>query len=366
MTGVFKNTSFLFFCFSIVCFTMPVVGQDVSEKSLVSPELLKAGKLEIVSQNKVPIKEGENLSRLFIVENYLYALSDRNYIVCISRNVNSTIFSRPIAEVGFPVLGLDIYRGMLFSVIGNELIEINQELGTNISSKRLKFNATCPAVRNNLRYYVGSIDRRMHVLRAEDKIPLFEVAPEDKSLITSIVARENLVLFTTDSGIIRCIAPEAPKLLWKFNAAEGIVGPVVDDGRFLFFASRDANIYKLDIFAGRLIWKYPAGAKLDNAPNVTEKIVYQYVRNKGLAAINKENGKLIWRLPEGLDLLAESGQKAYVITNKGTLTVMDNSKAKKLYSINLASADRYATNVLDSKIYIADRSGRIICIKPSE
>jgi len=65
-------------------------------------------------------------------------------------------------------------------------------------------------------------------------------------------------------------------------------------------------------------------------------------------------------------LLAESGRKAYVITNTGKLVVMDNKKAKQLYSVNFAGVSRYATNVADSKIYIADESGRIACLEPVE
>jgi hypothetical protein len=48
----------------------------------------------------------------------------------------------------------------------------------------------------------------------------------------------------------------------------------------------------------------------------------------------------------------------------GTLVVMDNKKAKQLYLVNFAGVSRYASNVADSRIYIADKSGRIACFKP--
>jgi len=66
----------------------------------------------------------------------------------------------------------------------------------------------------------------------------------------------------------------------------------------------------------------------------------------------------------GVDLLAEANGKAYVITNVGTLVVMDNKKAKQLYSVNFANVSRYAANVADSKIYIGDKAGRVACLKP--
>ena len=105
---------------------------------------------------------------------------------------------------------------------------------------------------------------------------------------------------------------------------------------------------------------------LDKAPLLTQEVVYQRVGYKGLAAIDKISGELLWQLDEGADLLAEAEEKAYVITNVKTLAVMDNSKGEKLYSVNLAQVSRYAANTIDSKIYIADESGRIACIEPVE
>lgn len=93
-------------------------------------------------------------------------------------------------------------------------------------------------------------------------------------------------------------------------------------------------------------------------------MVYQYVPDEGLSAIDKESGKVLWRMKDGVDLLAEADDKTYVITQMGTLTVMDNKKAKPMYTVDLSGVTRYATNVIDSRIYIADKSGRIACLQP--
>jgi len=114
------------------------------------------------------------------------------------------------------------------------------------------------------------------------------------------------------------------------------------------------------------VWKYQTAGMLEKAPRVTEEVVYQYVRGKGVTAINKESGKFMWSVPGGDDLLAEARGKAYVITKNRTLVVMDNVRAKKLYSVNFAGVSRYAANPADSRIYIADERGRIACLQPIE
>ena len=343
-----------------------IAAKEGGSRWLVSPELLKHAKLEMLWLNELPIRETEGLERLFILGNRIYALSGHNYMVCLNRQNGNVVFGRSVAPVGFPVLGLKLYKDELISIVGNELVEINPESGTERSAKRLGFDAICPAVRNSSYFYLGGADRRVHALRAADKVQVFEAAADNDSRITSIVADEDFVVFATDTGACVSITPDGPKRLWQFNAAEGIVGPIVRDGDSLFFASRDTNIYKLNILTGKLVWKYQTAAMLERGPRVTWEVVYQYVRDKGFAAIDKKSGKLMWQLPEGVDLLAEADGKAYVITSMGTLVVMDNNKARQLYSVNFAEVSKYVANTIDSKIYIADKSGRIACIKPVE
>lgn len=333
---------------------------------LVSPELLAHSQLEIVWRNKLPIRENESLEQLFILGNRIYALSDRNYIVSLNREDGNVIFSRPIGGVGLPVLGLELYEDELFYIIGNKLVEIESASGTKRSSRRLAVSAICPAARNSSYFYVAAADRRMHTLRASDKVQVFEVAAENESRITSIAADEEFVVFGTDAGNVISITADRPRRLWQFDAAGSIVEPMIKDAKSLFVASEDTNVYRVEITTGKLDWKYAAGAVLEKSPRVTQNVVYQYVRGRGLAAIDKENGELMWQLAEGVDLLAEAEEMAYVITNTGELVVMDNKKMRRLYSVNFAGVSRYTANTVDSKIYIADEAGRIACLKPIE
>jgi outer membrane protein assembly factor BamB len=116
----------------------------------------------------------------------------------------------------------------------------------------------------------------------------------------------------------------------------------------------------------QLIWKHQTAAVLEDAPIVTQDIVYQHVKGKGLTALNKNTGSALWQVPGGLDLLTEAGNKAYVITDNRKLVVMDNIKAKKLYSVNLVGVTKHTSNITDDKIYIADNLGRIACLEPVE
>lgn len=333
---------------------------------LVSPQLLQQAGLETVWQTQLPLKHGENLRTLHILGSRIYALTDQNYIASLGREKGGMVFSRAFAPVGFPILGLELYEDELFSIVGSELVEINEEFGTERGTKRLDYRLVCPAARNSSYFYLSGIDKRIHALRADDKVQIFEVAADDGSMITSIIADEAFVVFATETGNVVGITAGGAVKLWQFDAAGAITGPVVRDGTSLFFASRDTNVYRVDMVDStdkQFVWKYQTAAVLDRAPRVTQDVVYQYVRYKGLSAIDRASGKLIWEVPGGIDLLTEAAGRAYVM-GKGELVVMDNKKAKRLYSVNFADVSRHTANMGDSKMYIADRKGRIACLKP--
>jgi len=336
---------------------------------LVSPELLEHTKLKILWENELPIKENESLERLIIIDEHIYALSDLNYMISLDREKGNMIFGNSVAPAGLPIVGLELYGNKLLSLIGDNLVEIDPETGEKLSTWHPELSIVCPIIRNSSYFYLAGTDRRLQVLRAEDMVRVFEVAADNKPMITSIIADENFVIFTTDGGNVISIAPDRPNRLWQFDAAGGVIGPIVRYGNSLFFACKDTNLYRIDMVDMKtvnLVWKYQTNALLDKAPYVTAEVAYQRAGDKGLAAIDKKSGKLLWQLAEGADLLAEANEKAYVITKTKTLVVMDNNKGKRLYSANFAQASRYAANTMDSKIYIANKDGRIACITPVE
>jgi len=368
MLKMWRCRFFLLVSFLVLCNAARDIAAEGSSWWLVSPELLKHAKLEIVWQTRLPLEQGESLRDLRILGNRIYALSNRNYIVSLDREKGGCVFDRPFAPIGLPIVGLELYNNELFSIVGSELVEINLEFGTERGAKPLGFGSVCPPARNSSYFYLSGTDGRIHTLRAEDKVQVFKVAADNDSMITSIIADENFVVFGTEAGNVVSITPDGPRRLWQFDAAGGIAGPIVKDEKSLFFASKDTNVYRVDIvdtLKREFVWKYQTEAVLDRAPRVTREVVYQHVLYQGLSAINRESGKLMWEVPGGIDLLAEAAGKAYVIA-KGRLVVMDNKKAKRLYSVNFAGVSKYAANMADSKIYIADKAGRIACLKPVE
>jgi len=370
MLKILSGKFVLLVSFLVLCVVQTSFASESGSRWLVSPELLEHARLKTLWENELPIKKTDSLEQLLILGNRIYALSHRSYMISLNREKGNMIFVKSFTPAGLPIEGLNLYGDELISIAGSKLFEIDPESGKDRKTLNVGFGIVCPAARNSSYFYLGGVDGRLHTLRANDKVQVFEAAAKNESMITSIVADETFVVFATDAGNVVGITPNRPRQLWpQFDAAGSIIGPMVRDGMSLFFASKDTNVYRVDmvgLLGRRLIWKYQAAGVLERAPRVTQEVVYQYVPHKGLTAIDKESGTFIWSVPGGAELLAEVKGKAYVITKKGTLEVMDNVRAKKLYSVNFAQVSRYAANTVDSKIYIADQRGRIACLQPVE
>jgi outer membrane protein assembly factor BamB len=340
-------------------------GEDTSYWC-ISKDLLDHAGLTLAWQDTLPLKPGEQIDVMTVLDNRLYVRSDRNYVWSFDRDSGKVVFAISLAPRGFPILGWTAYGDRLICVIGNRLVELDIYTGIKRRVSDLDVSIVAPPVRNDDFFYVGAADRRLHAFRASDLVELFEVAAENDSLITTIVANKDMVVLGTDAGNLLAITADGPRKLWEFKAVEGISGPVIRDGDSFFFASKDTNVYRVDMVEPTrvvLAWRHQMEAVLDRAPRVTKDAVYQYALGRGLTAVDRQTGRTLWSLPEGTDLAAQDGAKAYVTTKTNTLTIMDNAAGRRLSSVNFASIVNHAANTEDAKIYIADVLGHVACLE---
>jgi outer membrane protein assembly factor BamB len=304
---------------------------------------------------------------MVIIGERLYVLTSQNFLVSLDRKNGEPVFSREIGERGFPVFGLNSYGGELYSVVGNKLTQINEQSGETISEINFDYGVVCPASRNKDFFYVGGSDKCVHTLKAENKVEVFKAAAGNGSAITAVMADEDFVVFSTDAGDVICMTIAKPQKMWSFRAAGAILAPLVKDADDLYFASKDTNIYCINLKDGDLKWKYPSGMMPAKAPIITPAYLYENAAEKGVFALDKTGGKFAWQIEDATGLLAESAGKDYLMTTRlgrTALLVVDSKSGKRINSLNLAGITSFASNAGDSYIYIADETGRVACIKP--
>jgi outer membrane protein assembly factor BamB len=356
------------FCLMVIIFILCISPQAFCSRQpapLVQVEPLEKARLALSWESNLALDEPERLGYLFVRGDSIYALTDQNYLFGLNKKNGRIRFGKLLASMGLSVYGSQLFEDVLYFTVGNRLLQIDTEFGRDIASRRFEFTITAPVVRNTKYIYVAGSDLRLHVYDAESMLEEFQVAADNDSIITSVIAEDEYVVFSTEEGNVICISPGAPIRKWQFDTAGTETALLVADGDSVFVSSEDTNLYELNAKNGKMLSKFHTGAKLFSSVRVTEKNVYQHARRHGLYAIDKDSGKQIWQWAKGKDLLAEVNEKAYVITNDNTIVVIDNRTGKKLYSVNTAGVSIFVSGSTDSHIYIGDCVGRLACLKPT-
>lgn len=335
---------------------------------LISPLLLKHSSMEMQWQLNLPVKPAEKVQRLFVFDEYLYVLTDRNYILCLDRTKGALRFEQQLAVAGLPVCEPKYYGRKLSFVVGNELLVLDPTAGTVAEKRKLKGfgkGSVYGIARNSDYLYVVGSDRRIHALVAGEYWQKFSVSADNDSLINSLVVDDELIIFATEAGNVVRISSDGPAKKWQFDIPGAIKAPIVRDGDGMYVGSENTKLYKIDVNTGQKLWPvdFQTGAVLTNSAVVGDKVIYQYAGDKGLYAIEKESGQKIWQLADSVGVLTEKGGRAYVLAKEGLLVVMDNENAEQLYSVNFAAVSRYATNMADSDMYVSDDKGRLMAVK---
>ncbi len=358
------------FCLSWSFVLVFLTISPLKSNAVVTEKLLNQANLATVWQSAIALNPAgqtspqEKVQRITVLGDYLYILTDGNYLFCLNRNTGQLQFGDSVATPRLPVSEPADYNNIAYIIAANKLVAIDPKQGTMLYSKKIPFLVSSAAAAANSSYfYFAGADRLLHIANLKDVREVFKASADKVSDVTSVIATDSFVFFATDGGDVICMTAGGPKKKWQMNADGAITAPLVKNGGWIYTSSKDTNLYKLDAKNGKMKWKFRAGSALLTSARAAENAVYQYAQGKGLYAVDANSGKQLWLLAEGVDLLAQDGNTAYVFDKNNMCIAMDNKEAKKIYTINFASVTSFASNVYDSSIYIMEDKN-ISCVKP--
>jgi outer membrane protein assembly factor BamB len=355
-----KNFCLVWFFVFVFLAALPATSN-----AIIDEKLLKEAGLEPVWQKAIALNPKEKVQRITIEDNYIFILTDSNYIFCLERDTGRLNFYFSVAVLGMPVLEPTVYNNIAYIVAANYLIVVDLVQGMEIPRKEIPFPVSASIAVNASHLYIPALDKRLHVTDLKNIHEIFEVSADNASGITSVLAADNRVFFATDAGNVICMEANEPKRIWQFDTVGAITSPLTATKDWLYVSCRDTNLYQFQLDDGNQTWPFPfrTGSILTTSARATDSVVYQYAINKGLYAIDAKSGKQLWLLADGIDLLAQDGDKACVFDKNKVCVVMDNKSGKKIYTINFAPVTNFAVNTSDSNIYIMEGKN-ISCIKP--
>jgi outer membrane protein assembly factor BamB len=342
------------------------------DKDIVSPELLDQAGFRRDWQIQLPLEPLEQVERLNVFGNYLYVLTDQNFFFCIDRNTGAIRTLLQIATAGLPVLPPLYFEKNSAFLVGQELKIFNPVTGQITRTMKLaQMDGSRGGIAQNSKFvYICGSDNRLYAFTADEGVSVFTVTADNDSAIHSVLATDEMVWFGTAAGNIVAIDPTSPRKIWQFNLSGKMeIPPVLDvDGGFIYAGGLDTKLYKINAAKGlpAPAWETPffAGGPIRDPLILGKTCVYVYTINTGLHAVDKQTKKEIWDLLRDCAVLSEKDSRSYVYVQPGILSVMDNVTGKEVLSVNIAGVDRFAVNMTDSKVYLADKNGRVLAATP--
>lgn len=335
-------------------------------EALVDALELKQADLEPIWQKTLPLEANEKVSKIYVTDKLLFVSTDQNYFYALNRKKGVIDFIVQPASARQPLLGPTFYDGKLLFMVGKKTLVLDPALKSITKSKKLDIlagTAVSAPARNTDIFYVAAEDKRLYVLNSDDYVKKFTVTADNDSMINSIIADDEFLVFSTNAGNIVSMDPDSTDRRWQRDVG-GLKAPLKREGQWLYVSTTKAKVSKINIATSKSGWlmDFVAGEKLTTPVTIGKKLIYQYAGKKGLYAIDKQTGKQLWQNKQAKGLLAESGPIAYIFEKPGQLTVINNEKNKKLYSVDISNVDIFGNNTVDEKIYLSDSSGRIMAI----
>lgn len=334
---------------------------------LVAPELVKEAGWDRNWKMNLPLKKGETIDEMGVMGTDLFVLTNTNVLFSINRKKGAVRITKQLSSSTLPIHAPFFYDNQFWFTVGNEVLVFDPSVGDFTIKQKFRevgSSAECGLTRNKSHIYLSGSDNMLHAFNADGFWQHFVVTADNDSPISSVVARDDLVVFATKAGNVVGMKPDKAEKVWQFDATGDIRGKLVLDGESVFVGSYDSKLYKLGLEKGMLEWKQPfhSGAPIRDDFSVGRKLIYLYNVLNGLYGVNKETGKAVWHVPSGKGMVCESDQYGYVFSKPGILKVLDNTSGKELYSVNVAEIEHYANNTTDAVMYLADLKGRIMSI----
>lgn len=132
------------------------------------------------------------------------------------------------------------------------------------------------------------------------------------------------------------------QLLWKFAAKQPLWAPAVNDGKFLYLASLDHSLYKIQPSDGKMVWSVDVGGAAVSAPYVhTDGTLYQATLAGEVVAVSSDKGNVLWRQSLGAPAWSTPVMGKGVLyegDQKGKITAISLSDRKVLWQVDTGSA----------------------------
>ena len=322
-------------------------------------------------QAQLPLKENDEVLELRVVDENLYAITDQADLFAIHADIGvlrwSVNLGGPGTRIFEPTHVRSFWGKDLTLVSTSDRIHwLDSASGKSVAKLSVDFIPTTAAVSDGRRVYVGGLDSMLHCI---ELVPTASgVATTRKWRIrtgalttTTPVLWGGGLFFASQDGKVRACDSLDKTRFWVFGTAKPNSADIYVDSTGVYFGSEDRSIYKVDVGTGRGLWRFRTPGTIRTSPVLLGDKLYQEVENQGVYVVNTDTGEQAWHAPSAARFISASPQQAYLLTQYGDILAVDAQTGSVQGQIVAGNVDLVGRNPANSAMYLASRSGRILC-----
>lgn len=355
----------------VIAAEQTALGTDNGGLALDANSLHQA-KLTVAWNMKLPLSISERIEKVTLLDEHVYAVSDRGILYCVRAESGLLRWQIPIADPGddsFPVVHAETREGLGPVVVtqARTVRLVDRKTGENLGEYKLAASAVASAAADDERIYVAQVNQRYAAYRRKDgQISWTHTA--DAPIHMAPILRNNYIMFTNDSGRIYMFSVSDRSSIWGVKLDANLVEPVFMNEQDLFFVCKDYRLYSVDTGIGAennaYRWRFRLNGAVSRGPVVADDMIFQIDPIDGMIALQRASGEPIWKIRDAHYFLGRSRSKAYLFNdNEETLLAIDGKSGKKMAAVPVRGASFYPANLQTDAIFFADKLGKIACVR---
>ena len=355
------------------------------------PDVLRQVGLQYYWRMAQPLGEGETVRRIYLMDENVYLISNRNRIYAIDASLGIPKWS---AEVAIP--GQTVFRpyhadnmsltekpssvGEMIGYVSAKRPKVFNAAVINTSDQVLVFDRTSGRLYRQIRFddfvanrggaadtmsfFVGATNGKFYGYSLNEAARAWSLSAGDK-LVTAPVEQYRGRVFVAggDFGLYSARTGIVGEGVWRQQLDGPVRAAFHVDARGCYVPCDDNRLYAFDALTGMRQWVFHCEGPCRAPVQVGERTVFQYAEGDGLYAVNIVNGHKRWRMPEGRRVLAVMKGEAYVLDDAGQLRVTDEILGKMRHTVSLTGLTLFADNCTVAAVYAATADGHVYCLR---
>jgi outer membrane protein assembly factor BamB len=332
----------------------------------------------------VPVVGDERLLSISLAEDLLFAQTNKGNFHVMNAETGQHLWSANLGRSTARAQAASVNSFAVFVTNMNRLFALDRRTGRPIWEKRLDTLPSSETACDEDRVMVGLFNGKIYAygLKTRDKDnPRISDKPLDdwnwqtsERIQTRPLPASKLVAFGSDDGKVYVAMAEEPTMLYRI-ATNGAVGAGLGafGTRLLLVPSADHNLYGVDLLTARMLWTFPSGAPIKQAPLVADNEIFVVNTAGSLSSIDPSTGSPRWTTStQGGNLLAVGAKRIYLESQTEDLftidratggTLVDPRASHQRIGLNIRPFNLDLTNRQNDRIYLATTSGMILCLR---